>query len=40
MRPASDFDRIASDIAIWYAYDSVVKADLYSIASPLPAERI
>jgi len=31
MRPASDFDRIASDIAIWHAYDSAVKAELYSI---------
>ena len=31
MRPASDFDRIASNIAIWHAYDSAVKAELYSI---------
>jgi hypothetical protein len=30
MRPASDFDRIASNIAIWSGYDSVVKAELYS----------
>ena len=31
MRPASDFDRIASNIAIWHAYDSAVKAELYSV---------
>ncbi len=30
MRPACDFDRIASDIGIWHAYDSEVKAELYS----------
>src|SRR6476646_6091272 len=30
VRPACDFDRIASDIAIWHAYDSAVKAELYS----------
>jgi len=30
MRPACDFDRIASDIAIWHAYDSEVKPELYS----------
>ena len=30
VRPASDFDRIASNIAIWHAYDSAVKAELYS----------
>ena len=30
MRPASDFDRIASNIAIWHDYDSAVKAELYS----------
>ena len=30
MRAASDFDRIASNIAIWHEYDSVVKAELYS----------
>ena len=29
MRPASDFDRIASNIAIWHDYDSAVKAELY-----------
>ncbi len=28
--PASDFDRIASNIAIWHGYDSAVKAELYS----------
>jgi glyoxylase-like metal-dependent hydrolase (beta-lactamase superfamily II) len=31
MRPASDFDRIASNIAVWHAYDSAVKAELSSI---------
>ncbi|PYK67210.1 MAG: hypothetical protein DME50_03235 [Verrucomicrobia bacterium] len=30
MRLASDFDRIASNIAIWHDYDSTVKAELYS----------
>lgn len=30
MRPASDFDRIAPNIAIWHAYDPEVKAELYS----------
>lgn len=30
MRPASEFDRITSNIAIWHAYDSAVKAELYS----------
>ncbi len=30
MQPASDFDRIASNIAIWHGYDSAVKAELYS----------
>jgi hypothetical protein len=30
MRPASDFDRIAPNIAIWHAYNPVVKAELYS----------
>jgi len=30
VRPASDFDRIASNVAIWHGYDSAVKADLYS----------
>jgi len=30
VRPASDFDRIASNIAIWHDYDPTVKADLYS----------
>jgi glyoxylase-like metal-dependent hydrolase (beta-lactamase superfamily II) len=30
VRPAPDFDRIASDIAIWHAYDPGVKAELYS----------
>jgi glyoxylase-like metal-dependent hydrolase (beta-lactamase superfamily II) len=30
VQSASDFDRIASNIAIWYEYDSAVKAELYS----------
>jgi hypothetical protein len=30
VRPASDFDRIASNIAIWHDYDPGVKAELYS----------
>jgi glyoxylase-like metal-dependent hydrolase (beta-lactamase superfamily II) len=30
VRPASDFDRIASNIAIWHGYDFAVKAELYS----------
>jgi glyoxylase-like metal-dependent hydrolase (beta-lactamase superfamily II) len=30
VRTASDFDRIASDIAIWHGYDPAVKAELYS----------
>jgi hypothetical protein len=30
VRAASDFDRIASNIAIWHEYDSAVKAELYS----------
>jgi glyoxylase-like metal-dependent hydrolase (beta-lactamase superfamily II) len=30
VRPASDFDRITSNTAIWHAYDSSVKAELYS----------
>ena len=31
MRPVSDFDGIASNIAIWHAYNPEVKAELYSI---------
>ena len=30
MRPAFDFDHIASNIAIWHAYNPEVKAELYS----------
>jgi glyoxylase-like metal-dependent hydrolase (beta-lactamase superfamily II) len=30
MRPASDFDRIVPNIAIWHAYDPEVKTELYS----------
>ena len=30
MRSLSDFDRIASNIAIWHDYDSSIKAELYS----------
>ena len=36
MRPVSDFDRIASNIAIWHAYDSAVKAELYSTCLGTP----
>lgn len=36
MQSASDFDRIAPNIAIWHEYDSAVKAELYStyLATP------
>jgi hypothetical protein len=30
VKPASDFDRIAFNVAIWHGYDPGVKADLYS----------
>jgi glyoxylase-like metal-dependent hydrolase (beta-lactamase superfamily II) len=30
VRPVADFDEIASDLAIWHAYDPAVKAELYS----------
>ena len=30
VRVASDFDRISSNIAIWHAYDSAVKAEVHS----------
>jgi glyoxylase-like metal-dependent hydrolase (beta-lactamase superfamily II) len=30
MGPASEFDHITSNIAIWHGYDSAVKAELYS----------
>ena len=36
MQPASDFDRIASNIAIWHAYDLAVKAELYSTCLGTP----
>ena len=36
MRPASDFDRIAPNIAIWHDYDSTVKAELYSTCLGTP----
>ncbi len=49
MRPASDFDRIAPDIAIWHAYNPEVKAELYStclatgagtyLVDPIPLQR-
>jgi glyoxylase-like metal-dependent hydrolase (beta-lactamase superfamily II) len=49
MRVASDFDRIASNIAIWHGYDSFVKAELYStwlgtsggtyLIDPIPLQR-
>jgi hypothetical protein len=30
VKSVSDFDRIASNVAIWHGYDSAVKAELYS----------
>ena len=49
MRPASDFDHITSNIAIWHGYDSAVKSELYStcvaiscgayLIDPIPLER-
>jgi glyoxylase-like metal-dependent hydrolase (beta-lactamase superfamily II) len=30
MSPAADFDRIASNVAVWHGYDPSVKAELYS----------
>jgi len=36
VRPVSDFDRIASNIAIWHGYDSAVKAELYSTCLRTP----
>lgn len=49
MRPASDFDRIDSNIAIWRGYDSAVKAELYSsclrisdetyLVDPIPLQK-
>lgn len=49
MRLVSDFDRIASNIAIWHGYDPGVKAELYStslttsegmyLIDPIPLEK-
>ena len=49
VRPVSDFDRIASNIAIWHDYDRGVKAELYStslttsegmyLIDPIPLEK-
>jgi glyoxylase-like metal-dependent hydrolase (beta-lactamase superfamily II) len=49
VRPASDFDRIASNIAIWHDYDPAVKAECYStslttsdgmyLIDPIPLEK-
>jgi hypothetical protein len=36
VRPATDFDRISSNIAIWHGYDSAVKAELYSTCLGTP----
>lgn len=36
MQPVSDFDRIASNIAIWHEYDSAVKAEVYSTCLGTP----
>jgi glyoxylase-like metal-dependent hydrolase (beta-lactamase superfamily II) len=48
VRPACDFDRITSNIAIWHDYDSAVKAEVYStclrtsggtyLVDPIPLE--
>jgi glyoxylase-like metal-dependent hydrolase (beta-lactamase superfamily II) len=49
VQPVQDFDAIASDFAIWHAYDSEVKAELYStclitdagtyLVDPIPLEH-
>jgi glyoxylase-like metal-dependent hydrolase (beta-lactamase superfamily II) len=49
VRPVSDFDRIASNIAIWHDYDPGVKAECYStslttsegmyLIDPIPLEK-
>jgi glyoxylase-like metal-dependent hydrolase (beta-lactamase superfamily II) len=49
VRPASDFDQIAPNIAIWHAYDPAVQSELYStclgtsdgtyLIDPIPFER-
>ena len=49
MRPASHFDRIASNIAIWHDYDQAIKAECYStslttsegtyLIDPIPLEK-
>src|SRR6266536_922759 len=49
VRPAPDFDQIASNIAIWHGYDPAVKAELYStslttsegmyLIDPIPLEK-
>src|ERR1700756_2877151 len=49
MRAASEFDRIASNIAIWHVYDSVARAELNStclmasagcyLIDPIPLQR-
>jgi glyoxylase-like metal-dependent hydrolase (beta-lactamase superfamily II) len=49
VKPASDFDRIASNIAIWHDYDPAVKAECYStsltttegmyLIDPIPLEK-
>jgi len=36
VQPVSDFDRIASNIAIWHEYDSAVKAEVYSTCLGTP----
>jgi glyoxylase-like metal-dependent hydrolase (beta-lactamase superfamily II) len=36
VRAALDFDRIASNIAIWHGYDPAVKAELYSTSLTTP----
>src|SRR5947208_15671190 len=49
MSPAADFDRIASNVAVWHDYDREVKAELYStslttsegmyLIDPIPLEK-
>jgi glyoxylase-like metal-dependent hydrolase (beta-lactamase superfamily II) len=39
MRPASDYDRIDSNITIWHGYDSAVKAELYATCLATPGGR-
>ena len=50
VREVPDFDRIASNIAVWHGYDASVKAELYStglttsegmyLIDPIPLEKV